>query len=191
MDTDMSLKLPQIRMPPKIGGIKKSKKMQPPARIKDTPYTADMSDRERRAYYNTCGTPEERNEIVMRFRSLMQEFPSITYPEAITYYLLEKRRLKFYFQSSFDGGRTEFGGLVADFIVDIGGIAIALQVQGNYWHNKPEIRERDILYNERIVGDQYAGLVITTVIEVWESKLMSCDRDDTIERALQGEGVGE
>ena len=187
----MSLTLPKIRPPENIGKIGKAKKMPPPARIPTEPPTADMSDKEKRAYYNTCGEPEEKREIILRFRALFEEYPSITYPEAITYWGLEKRKVEFDFQASADGGRTQLGGLVADFIVDYGGVGLALQVHGNYWHNKPEVRERDLLYNERIIGQQVNGIIINTVVEVWESKLMSCERDETIDKALLGIGVGE
>jgi hypothetical protein len=150
-----------------------------------------MTDKEKRAYYNTCGEPEEKRDIILRFRALLEDYPSITYPEAITYHGLEKRKVQFDFQVSEDGGRTELGGLVSDFVVDIGGIGLALQVHGNYWHNKPEVRERDLLYNEFIIGKVVNGLVISTVVEVWESKLMSCDRDEVIDKALLGIGMGE
>lgn len=186
-----TLKLPKIRKPPALKRIRKAKKIKPPPRPRTEPITADMSDKEKRAFYNTCGEPEEKRSIIMRFRSLLEEFPAITYPEAITYYLLEKRKIEFSFQSSLDGGRAELGGLVADFLLDNGGAGLAIQVHGNYWHSKPEVRERDILYNELIIGRVWNGIVITQVVEVWESKLMSCDREEVIDKALLGQGMGE
>lgn len=186
-----TLSLPKIRAPESIGKIGKAKKPPQPARIKTEPPTADMNDREKRAYYNSCGDPEERRDIILRFRSLIEKYPAITYPEAITYYLLEKRKVEFDFQVSQEGGRTELGGLVADFIVDYGGIGLALQVHGNYWHNKPEVRERDILYNERIIGQNVNGIIINEVVELWEDSLMGCRREEAMDKALLGIGVGE
>lgn len=184
-------KLPSLRKPPAIKKIRKTKRLPSPARIRDEPLTADMSDKERRAYYNTCGEPEERKKIVDRFSALLETEPAMTYPEAIVYWMLEKRGLKFYYQTSYEGGRTELGGLVVDFLVDVGGIGVALQVQGNFWHNKPEQRERDLLVNERVVGMRYADMVIDVVVELWESKLMSCEREETMDAALLGIEMGQ
>jgi hypothetical protein len=184
--------LPRVRKPPGVVKIKKTRKLKAPPRPRAEAITADLSPQLKRAYYNTCGSPEERKEIVDRFGELLEEEPNITYPEAIFWWLLEKlKREEFDYQSSIFGGRTELGGLVVDFLVDMGGYYVAVLVNGNYWHNKPEQRERDFLTKESVIGQTWQGSPILYAVEIWESKLLSCDRFDTAVRTLRGEDVGQ
>lgn len=181
-----SLKLPTVRKPPAIKRVRKVKKLATPARIRNEPLTAEMSDKEKRAYYNLCGEPEERKKIVDRFSELLETEPAITLPEAILYYELEKRKRQFFYQTSLEGGRTELGGMVVDFIIDFGGTGLGVLVNGDFWHSKPEQRMRDLETRIRVIGMEYQGLIITDCLEIWESVLMSCMRDEAISALLQG-----
>lgn len=179
------------RKPRRIVRRSLKSKLPTPIRIKTEPPTSDMNSRERRAYYALCGDQDERREIVLRFRNLLEDNPAMTFPEAIYYYGLEKRRITFDYQSAMNGGRTELGGAVVDFILDMGSHAIGVLVNGNYWHNTPVQRARDFETKEIVTGQFWQGRIISTVIDVWESKLLSCDRDNAVDRSLHGEEVGQ
>lgn len=184
--------IPRVRKPPGVVQVKKVRKLAPPPKIRTEPLTAELSPRLKRAYYNTCGEPEERKAIVDRFAELLEKEPSITYPEAIFWYELEVLRIEdFSYQSALFGGRAELGGLVVDFVVNVGGFNVAILVNGNWWHNRPEQRERDFTTKEQVIGQTWQGIPILYCVEVWESKLLSCDRHDTVIRALRGEEVGQ
>lgn len=184
--------IPRVRKPPGVTKLKKVKKLPPPPKIRNEPLTADLEPRLKRAYYNTCGEPEERKEIVDRFGQLLEQEPNITYPEAIFWYTLEKLNVEeFSYQSALFGGRAELGGLVVDFIVNVGGFNVAVLVNGNWWHNRPVQRERDFLTKESVIGQTWQGVPILYAVEIWESKLLSCDRTDAVIRALRGEEVGQ
>lgn len=180
------LKIPKVKKPAGVIRTRKPKKLPAPARIKPETLTAEMNDTEKRAYYNMCGDPEERKKIVERFTALKRDEPAMTLPEAIFYYGLEKRERKFFYQTSIEGGRTELGGMVVDFIVDMGGIGLGVLVNGDFWHSKPEQRMRDLETRLRVIGMNYQGLIITDCLEIWESVLMSCMRDEAIDALLNG-----
>lgn len=114
----------------------------------------------------------------------------MTLPEAILYILLEEREQKFSYQSAFDGGRSELGGAVTDFVISMGGYALAVLVNGDYWHMLPAQVMRDIETVERVTGQMFEGEKITQTLMVWESTLLSCDRERAVDLLLTGVEVG-
>jgi hypothetical protein len=67
-----------------------------------------------------------------------------TLPEWLVYKWLERHGLKadqdFFFQSSMYGGSTQYGGVIADFVLPglIGSQGLVFRVQGLYWHYSKE-----------------------------------------------------
>lgn len=187
----LELKLPKPRKPKRIAGARRIKTPVKPVTIRNESATADLNPRERRAYYAICGDEETRREIIMRFRALLEKFSAMTLPEAIYYFELEKRKITFDYQSAMGGGRTELGGAVVDFILDMGSHAVGILVNGNYWHSNPVQRARDFETKEVVTGQFWQGKIISVVIDVWESKLLSCDRGNAVDRSLFGDEVGQ
>ena len=81
------------------------------------------------------------------------------------------------------------GGLVPDFMLNKGGDALALLINGVYWHSGTPQRQHDETARIRLLGTKFAGLQIKYVVEVWDSKLFS-NRDATMEAAINGTELG-
>ena len=87
-----------------------------------------------------------------REKRAQQNIPGFL-PERMLYkWLVSKGHMKegvdFIFQSSQQGGRTEFGGLVVDFLFPV--LKMAIQVQGEAWHTdfareKKDLEQKQIL----------------------------------------------
>lgn len=190
----MPSKLPRLRGVRKPKGMKKInpphvlKPQKPPKQVS---YTEDMPPDLVRRFYSLCGDREERKEIVWRYDRLREDNPRMTFPEGILYIMLEDRNRTFSYQSPLDGGRTSLGGYVVDFIIDMGGYAFAVLVNGDYWHSLRFQEERDLETKLNVVGQEYEGLTIEAVLEIWESTLLSCSRDDAVDQLLIGLEVGK
>ena len=71
-------------------------------------------------------------------------------------------------------------------MVSRGGTSRAILINGDYWHNIPGKREKDASDKLRLLNSYYEGEVITSVIIVWESRLMGPGREQTMQNALAG-----
>lgn len=127
-------------------------------------------------------------KLVKRILALMQEYPAGTIPELICYTWLEKERIKFAYQAMLYGGRRQSGGLLPDFVVDVGGgLSVAWQVQGEYWHSLARKGSYDRSVSLRLQGAYYQGRRIWKVAELWEADLLDKYQRETVLRsALQG-----
>lgn len=182
--------VPRLRGVSGVGRIKRIPAIQPPPVARIESPTAEMEPRIKRAYYSLCGEQEERARLANRLARELRNYPAITLPEAIMMQLLEDRHLAYSYQSAFDGGRQELGGLVVDFVVLQAGTAIAVLVNGDYWHSLPAQRERDLETKEQVLGQEFQGNVITHGLEIWESTLLGCNRERAVELLLVGIEVG-
>lgn len=70
--------------------------------------------------------------------------------ERIVYLSLLKRHIPFDFQSSWEGGRLELGGLVADFVLL--DRPLIVQIHGTFWHEGVFARARDREQNDLLRG---------------------------------------
>ena len=80
---------------------------------------------------------------------------------------LHKSNLFFYFQYSIDGGKTIPGGLVVDWVVNIGGYA-AMEFFGKFWHNGVK-DDKDQLKLSRL-EKRFNRVVVLTEKEVWDQE---------------------
>lgn len=130
-------------------------------------------------------------KLVKRIIALMQEYPAGTIPELICYTWLEKERIKFTYQAMLYGGRRASGGLLPDFVVDVGGgLSVAWQVQGEYWHSLARKGSYDRTVSLRLQGAWFQGRRIWKVAELWEADLLDKYQRETVLRlALQGISV--
>lgn len=98
----------------------------------------------------------------MTMQQVQQAPAGFSLPEWIVHQTLVRLgkvpNVDFVFQSSFQGGRLERGGLVIDFLfIDPGDLAI--NVQGGFFHNEtPQVIARD-----RMTRAQLAGQGITLI----------------------------
>jgi hypothetical protein len=140
-------------------------------------------------------TPDEEQELARALKDdrlakrviSMKEkkHPYGTVPELIMLDYLEERGERFTYQAQLFGG-FRAGGLVPDFVVSRSGTGLALNIQGNFWHNVPGKRVKDTADKLRMLNTYYNGDVIRKVIFVWESRLMSTSRREVMSAALDG-----
>lgn len=72
----------------------------------------------------------------------VQSLPA-SVPELIVSKILDKMEISYEFQSSFLGGRTQAGGVIADFYIPT--FAIIISVLGEYYHYGMNRTGQDIL----------------------------------------------
>lgn len=130
-------------------------------------------------------------KLVKRIMALMEEFPAGTIPEFICYEWLERNHIKFSYQAMLFGGRRMSGGLVPDFVIQAGGgLAVAWQVQGEYWHSLARKGGYDRNVTMRMEGTYFQGRRIWKVAQVWEGDLLDkYQRETVLNLALQGVSV--
>ena len=123
--------------------------------------------------------------------ALEQQHPYGTLPELVMLDYLERVGERFVYQAQLLGGYRS-GGLVPDFVVSRNGNALAIGIQGNFWHNIPGKKVKDEADRQRMLGQFVQGEVITRVVFVWENKVVYNDeRDRVMADALAGVEVGE
>lgn len=108
-----------------------------------------------------------------------------TEPEWITYWYLSQRIGKgaFDFQSSVQGGRSGFGGLVADFMLPgrIGPAGLVINIQGSHFHRfTTEERMADLNTKSKYQDQGYE------VVYVLDTALIHGGYRYVLEQALQG-----
>lgn len=191
----MTLSLPKLK---KLGhgkGIPKMPSLGKKKRVEEMPdidtavqgATNLLSDEEQRLA-NALGD----QQLAKRVLKLKETYPDATFPELVTIDWLERRKKKWGFQVWAMGGRAIKGGQVLDLIVDAGAHIVVIEVQGNYWHNRPGQKRVDAAQRLVLMGIKIWGKPVRAVVEVWESKIMSKKtRDHALNQALLGIEVGE
>jgi hypothetical protein len=122
------------------------------------------------------------------------KYPDATLPELVALDWLTKNQYKHVFQQTLLGGRALKGGQVVDIVVELGTGVVILEVQGNYWHSKPGMPQRDAAQRLALMNMSVYGKKVTAVIEVWESRLVQpvqSIRDDVMQCALMGIAKGK
>lgn len=122
------------------------------------------------------------DRLAKRVVSLIQtKHPYGTVPEMIMLDFLEEKGERYKYQAQLFGGWRQ-GGIIPDFLVR----GNALFIQGVYWHNIPERRQKDASDKLRVLGQYFDGELIERATFVWEDKLMGANRRAVMELALQG-----
>lgn len=117
------------------------------------------------------------------------ELPYATTPELITYIWLQDNGYDFAFQVPINGGRKQAGGQVVDFIVNLGRV-LAWPIDGNYWHSRADVEQRDNAGRALLVGQWTKFGQIAAVIPIWESQIYK-DREYAYQMALAGIELGK
>ena len=139
--------------------------------------------------YRLCGLPAVRIKLAKFWLTMKAtRFPDITLPEAICFSLLQERQIEFVFQQEYNSGKTYRGGAVIDFWIPDS--ATVIRVQGDYWHGRPERRELDEIQRGEVARSTIEGKRVQTVVDIWESRLRSCERNRAVDAALMGIELG-
>lgn len=128
--------------------------------------------------------------LARQLYDLQEEYPAATVPELLCIHWLKRRNIRFLYQLNVRGGRVRQGGIVPDLVVLRDPYALVWMVNGNYWHNRPERRERDERSRVLLLGQRIEGREVIAVVTLWESKLL--DSADTVcQAALMGIEMGQ
>lgn len=128
-------------------------------------------------------------KFAKKILKLKQGFVQATFPEMITYDWLASQGLAFVYQGEIYGGRRLPGGLLPDFVIDVGGAGIAWQINGEYWHSRLDQKANDATNNIRLLGQLVNGLEIQQVVVLWERDIYK-RRPFIFQMALGGLGIG-
>lgn len=130
-----------------------------------------------------------------RVRKLQLQFATggtnyATVPELVTMDWLEVNKYHYIFQGQLYGGRARSGGVVPDFVVDMGGgKGMVWAVQGVYWHSKTKEKSfSDAADNLRMLGQYVGGIRIDKVVELWDDDILH-RRPQVFLMALAGIGL--
>ena len=81
-----------------------------------------------------------------------------TLPERILYKALKQRRVPFEFQSSQNGGKQQYGGIVVDFkLLDR---FIMIEVKGTYFHTQVRTAEYDLMRDAQLFRNKWSLFTI-------------------------------
>jgi hypothetical protein len=122
--------------------------------------------------------------VNLMFRLQAGDYPAITLPEVIYWYLCEKYQTAFVYQEDFAGGRKEVGGAVIDFLLPDYGVAV--YVNGMFWHSKLDVAERDLAAMITVVGETVGGVKVSSAVRVSDLRLQSLERDDVFKLSVAG-----
>lgn len=140
--------------------------------------------------YRLCGDRASTVKIAKQYLTIKAtRFDDITLPEGIVFILLEAQQEEFAFQKEYASGRLYRGGAVIDFWLPNQGTVI--RVQGDWWHSRPERRELDMIQRGELLMSKIDGKKVENVIDVWERRLLACNRKQVVLAALQGIEMGE
>jgi hypothetical protein len=117
------------------------------------------------------------------------QYHNAPYTELITYDWLTQNGAQFAFQVPLNGGRSSQFGQVLDFALFTGGYAIAVPVQGDYWHSRPDVAASDELDMLSAMGQDVNGYRIEKYVTVWERQIYK-DRTMVLSFALAGLELG-
>ena len=179
--------LPRLSSLPGTRRIKKLPKVQPPRRTGP----ANVGNDAVADFRRKLGDDTPARRLATRVYNLLQKYTNATIPECIAYDYLERTRLPFTFQASLFGGRSVQGGLVPDFLINNRGVGVVWLVQSDYYHKLLGVKQRDAAAKVRMRGAVLDGLVIEQVIEIWERRILSPDRDSIFNFALAGIELGQ
>jgi hypothetical protein len=178
---------------PRKRGFKKTKNLfgsQPKERkyefaeMTGLPEMIDPRSEKEKQVARTLGDDKLAKKII----ELQGEHPNGTLPELLTLHYLIRWNVPHWYQVALFGGHIR-DGLIPDFVVNQGGTGLAIEVQGNYWHEGFVNEEIYTRKQYRMLGQIVNGTRIDRVVEVWENKLYA-DAERVLRLALAGIELG-
>lgn len=150
--------------------------------------TSDAVDPLVNQIWQSMGGKESQRKVAEQAATLKRTtLPQATTPELVVYLWLKSRGVDFDFQVEVNGGRSKTGGSVVDFVVREGK-ALALRIQGNFFHEKYEQVALDEMRKRLIIGSYAGQYQIDGVVDIWESRLQvsPTETDNVLTMALAG-----
>jgi hypothetical protein len=188
------VKVPKLAKPKgmkKLPGLGKAQGGEPLPDLDDgEERVASFVDDELARLTDTLGD----EQLAKKCLHLKQKFPDASMLEIVMMEWFDRKHVKYVFQQWLLGGRILRGGQVTDFIVDLGGSAMVIEAQGNYWHSRPGSVQHDLEQKFALLGINIWGKKIEMVINVWESRIMQPNkamREHTMNLAMMGIEVGK
>ena len=166
-----------------LPGIAKPAKPKPP----NKPKLAQTDDLYWLSFaYRVEPGPSDKSvrDIVNLFFQLKRDYPAITLPEAVFWYLCTKYQVEFVYQQDFNGGRAQLGGAVPDFWLPE--VRVIILVNGLYYHDNPAQEERDLVLIQQMKMGTIDGAPINAVVRVSDIRIQSMQRDTIFQLALAG-----
>lgn len=117
------------------------------------------------------------------------KFTNAPYTELIAFDWFTQKGIQFDYQVPLGGGRSTKFGQVLDFAVYSGGEALALPVQGNYWHERADVALSDESDRLQALASLIGGRRVKDYVPVWERWLYK-DRDKVLSSAINGIPLG-
>lgn len=134
-------------------------------------------------------TPEDEKMAQRVINLKRTKFPAAPYTELMVYDWFSRNGVQFDYQVPIGGGRSTKLGQVLDFAVYSGGSALAMPVQGQYWHSKADVAASDELDKLAALGQDVNGFRIDRYVPIWERRIYS-DRSTVIKYALANIDMG-
>lgn len=137
----------------------------------------------------------ESRSLAKRIMALQKKWPYGTLPELIAIDWLERHgyveNSGYLYQTGLLGGRTP-GGVVPDIVVFDGSRTWVWQIQGNYWHHRPERAALDAIQISVLRAATIRGRPVTGVVAIWERRLVDKRlREGVLYAAMAGQELGE
>lgn len=123
----------------------------------------------------------ERVRLAAKHIGLRRIYPVITLIESILHDWLETRKLPFVYQARTNVGSTP------DFLIIP--TAVAVLVQGEYFHTAAGARAEDIREIQNLPGSSSDGIVIRSAVRIWEQDVLSQYRTLYFEAAVRGDEI--
>jgi hypothetical protein len=143
----------------------------------------------------TIGTGKQEDyQLAKRIRKLQlakvgNGITSGTIPELVLHDWLSQNGYQFEFQPWLSGGRGMAGGVVPDFVINVGGQGVVWLPHGEYWHSKPDTMQSDAVDIALMLGQDVNGLIITKVVQMWEQRIYR-DRPQIFQFGIAGIELG-
>lgn len=153
-------------------------------------FIANLEDPAVAEVFARIGRNPRDYKLAQRVVALQKQFPQGTIPELITYDYLQQKNIPFTYQAWISGGRSRAGGVIPDFVLQYGGTGMAWLVQGQYWHNRPEVAASDVADKLALVGHYFEHVFIEKALELWERQIYF-NRPAVFEMALVGIEIGQ
>lgn len=173
-----------------LRGLGKQTKAQPIPDLDSGPGgMAGLIDEELARLTQTLGSQTFAKKIL----KLQKKYKGSTLPEVVAIEWLSRHNTRWDFQVWVLGGRKVIGGQVLDLIVDAGRGVYVLEIQGQYWHNRPGKVLLDEAQKFALLGIYIWGKPVLKVIALWEQRIMApikSKRDHLFQMALSGVELG-
>jgi hypothetical protein len=182
------MRIPRLERIPRPGG-KRSRRYKKADPIKGSA-RVDLTDPAVREVHARLGRNPRDYKLAKRVVTLMRKHPNGTVPELVAMDWLDQQKIEYIYLAQIFGGHARRGGVEVDLLFEYNGVGVAWLINGDYWHNRPEVSASDAVDRLRFLGATYHGITIDKVVALWEGRVYD-DRPQVFELGLLGIELGE